>query len=49
MIWIIRINKGFGSVRIQGVTGETAFDAKGDRQGSIYFLEVRDGRFQLAD
>lgn len=43
------INEAFGSVRIEGVTGVTAFDDKGDREGSIYFLDVKDGRFQLAD
>lgn len=44
------LNDAFGEIEdLPGVTGPTSFDDKGDRAGALYFLEVRDGQFSLAD
>ncbi|MBP5857515.1 ABC transporter substrate-binding protein [Marivibrio halodurans] len=44
------LNTAFGEIDgFPGVTGPTTFDAQGDRAGSLYFLQVRDGAFALAE
>lgn len=40
------LNAAFGKVKdLPGVTGPTSFDDKGDRAGTLYFLQVKDGAF----
>lgn len=44
------LNEAFSTIKdIPGVTGPTTFEASGDRVGSLYFLQVKDGAFRLAD
>lgn len=40
------LNAAFAEIKgLDGVTGPTSFDANGDRNGSIYFLKISNGKF----
>lgn len=44
------LNAAFSSLKeVPGVTGPTTFEQSGDRVGTLYFLQVKDGTFRLAD
>lgn len=44
------VNEAYGKIdALPGVTGPTTFDDKGDRAGALYFLQVKDGAFTLAN
>jgi branched-chain amino acid transport system substrate-binding protein len=44
------LNASFAEINEpEGVTGPTSFDKGGDRNGSLYFLKVSDGKFVPAD
>ncbi|MCK0195849.1 ABC transporter substrate-binding protein [Ancylobacter sp. 6x-1] len=43
------LNAAFGKLKdVPGVTGPTTFLPSGDRNGALYFLTVKDGKFTLA-
>ncbi|MBN8868552.1 MAG: ABC transporter substrate-binding protein [Solirubrobacterales bacterium] len=43
------IADGLGEISYDGITGPTTFDENGDRQGRVLFLQVKNGKFVLAE
>ncbi|MCO5316086.1 MAG: ABC transporter substrate-binding protein [Solirubrobacterales bacterium] len=43
------IAEGLKNLTYDGVTGPTSFDENGDRKGRVLFIQVKNGKFVLAD